>query len=222
MVFPRPIAAVVFDMDGLLIDTEVFWRDGMIAEAKARGLDLPLATFKRMIGTPAAHTRQVIFEQFGDDFPIEDYLEGAARRFHDTVDLENLLKTGVVDLLDLLDRLGLPKAIATSSPHDAVQAHLGPSGLMGRFQAIVARGDYANGKPAPDPFLTAAAALGVAPELCLALEDSHNGVRAAHAAGMMTVMVPDLLEPNEEMHDKCVHVAESLLVVMALVERSRA
>jgi HAD superfamily hydrolase (TIGR01509 family) len=220
MVFPRPIAAVVFDMDGLLIDTESLWREGMMEEARAMGLDLPLAAFKRMVGAPGTLTRQILFEQFGGDFDAEAYLDGAARRFYEMLDFETLLKAGVVELLDVLDELGLPKAIATSSPHEAVQRHLGPMGLIERFQAVIARSDYVNGKPAPDPFLTAAAALGVAPELCLALEDSHNGVRAAHAAGMMTVMVPDLLEPTEEMHDKCVHVAESLHAVKALVERA--
>jgi beta-phosphoglucomutase-like phosphatase (HAD superfamily) len=70
---------------------------------------------------------------------------------------------------------------------------------------------------APDPFLTAARRLGVAPEDCLGLEDSHNGVRAAHAAGLMTIMVPDLLDPTEEMREKCVHIARSLEEVRGLL-----
>ena len=221
MAFPSTIAAVVFDMDGLLIDTEIFWRDAMLNEARAMGLELPLATFMRMVGAPGTLSRQILLGQFGENFDVEAYLEGAATRFHATFNAENMLKAGVIELLDELDRIGLPKAIATSSPHEAVRHHLGPSGLIDRFQAVIARSDYVNGKPAPDPFLTAAAALGVAPEHCLALEDSHNGVRAAHAAGMMTVMVPDLLEPNEEMHDKCVHIAESLHAVMALLQRAK-
>jgi len=220
-VFPRPIHAVVFDMDGLLIDTEVGWRDAMIHVAAAQGRELTLATFQSIVGTPAAHTRQVLLATFGEDFDVETYLAAAAARFHAVVDTENLLKTGALELLDFLEAHGIPKAIATSSQHASVQTHLGPGGVAARFQAIIASGDYAKGKPAPDPLLTAAKALGVAPELCLALEDSHNGVRAAHAAGMMTVMVPDILEPTEEMHDKCVHIAESLHHVRELVEQSR-
>jgi len=217
MAFPRPVKAVVFDMDGLLINTEVLWRDGMIGAAKAIGLDLPMDAFKRIIGTPAARTREILHEEFGDDFDVDAYLDDAARRFHEDVDLENLLKAGVIELLDHLDQAGLPRAIATSSPHEAVEAHLTPSGVLTRFDAVIARGDYEQGKPAPDPFLNAAKALGVAPEDCLALEDSHAGVRAAHAAGMMTVMVPDLLDPTEEMREKCVHIAESLHHVRALL-----
>jgi beta-phosphoglucomutase-like phosphatase (HAD superfamily) len=82
---------------------------------------------------------------------------------------------------------------------------------------VVARGDYPRGKPNPDPFLTAAGAIGVEPAHCLALEDSHNGVRAAHGAGMMTVMVPDLLEPTEEMLSLCVRILNSLHEVPALI-----
>ncbi|WP_275427111.1 HAD family hydrolase, partial [Stenotrophomonas maltophilia] len=85
----------------------------------------------------------------------------------------------------------MPRAIATSSTHRSVQHHLAAHGLLGRFDDIVAHGDYTRGKPAPDPFLQAAGRLGVEPEFCLALEDSHNGVRSASSAGMMTVMVPD-------------------------------
>ncbi len=81
---------------------------------------------------------------------------------------------------------------------------------MDRFDQIICRGDYENGKPAPDPFLTAAERLGVQPRLCLALEDSHVGVRSASAAGMMTVMVPDLLEPTEALRAQCVLVARDL------------
>ncbi len=108
------------------------------------------------------------------------------------------LKPGVVELLDCLDAHKLPRAIATSSSHKTAQHHLAFHNLAGRFHHVVASGDYAAGKPAPDPYLMAADRLGVAPGLCLALEDSYNGVRSASAAGMMTIMVPDLLEPTDE------------------------
>jgi HAD superfamily hydrolase (TIGR01509 family) len=134
------------------------------------------------------------------------------------VDLQ--LKAGVVELLDDLDALGLPRAIATSSTHASVERQLG--GMTGRFQAVVAHGDYARGKPSPDPFLTAAERLGVVPSACLGLEDSHNGVRAAHAAGLMTIMVPDLLEATEEMRGLCVAVAETLHDVRDLLAAQRS
>jgi beta-phosphoglucomutase-like phosphatase (HAD superfamily) len=91
-----------------------------------------------------------------------------------------------------------------------VKHHLAAHDLAHRFHEIVAAGDYARSKPAPDPFLKAAERLGVDPRNCLALEDSFNGVRSASAAGMMAVMVPDLLQPTEEIRDLCALVVGSL------------
>ena len=217
MVFPLPIHAVVFDMDGLLIDTEVVFRDVILGLCAERGHEMPLSVFQQMIGVPNAGSVEMLLAHYGPDFDCQRLFDDSWARFAEVVEVENLVKAGVVELLDWLDSRGLPKAIATSSPRDSVDHHLGPNGLIHRFDAIVTRGDYDRGKPAPDPFLTAAARLGVAPAHCIALEDSHNGVRAAHAAGMMTIMVPDLLEPNEEMRDKCVRIAASLHEVRDLI-----
>src|SRR5436190_10585789 len=118
-------------------------------------------------------------------------------------------------MLDQLPRL--PRAIATSSSRTTVERHLTSHSLMDRFVEIICRGDYEKGKPAPDPFLKAAERLGVEPRLCLALEDSHNGVRSASAAGMITVMVPDLLEPTHEIRACCTFVVGDLHEVQRLI-----
>ncbi len=222
MVFPRPIRAVVFDMDGLLLDTEVRYKDVILAAAADRGPPLPVDVFNRMIGTPLSHSLQVLGEFYGPDYDGEALFADATERFRVLTLGEDLLKSGVRELLDHLDELKIPRAIATSSSHDSVRRHLEPNGVLARFNAVIARGDYANGKPAPDPFLTAAKALGVPPEECLGLEDSYNGVRAAHAAGMMTVMVPDLLAPTDEMRDLAVAIADSLHHVLDLVKAHQA
>ncbi|MDF2901756.1 MAG: hydrolase, haloacid dehalogenase-like family [Phenylobacterium sp.] len=217
MSLPRAPLAVVFDMDGLLCDTEVAYRDAMIAVAAEDGYEMPLSLFQSMIGLPGPSSDRKVLDHFGADFAIEDF----NNRVRDHVDaacaIGIALKAGVVELLDHLDELNLPRAIATSSSHRAVQSHLGHSGIIPRFNTVVARGDYVLGKPNPDPFLTAAERLGIAPEFCLALEDSHNGVRAAFSAGMMTIMVPDLLDPTPEMHDLCVRIARDLHEVQALI-----
>jgi HAD superfamily hydrolase (TIGR01509 family) len=123
------------------------------------------------------------------------------------------LKQGVIELLDLLDQRDLPRAIVTSSSHKTVDAYLGSTGILPRFNAVIACGDYGRGKPHPDPFLRAAAALAKHPARCLVLEDSYNGIRAAHAAGMITIMVPDLLDATDEMRELCHAVAKSLHIV---------
>ncbi|MEJ0064350.1 MAG: HAD family phosphatase [Caulobacteraceae bacterium] len=222
MAFPHPIRAVVFDMDGLLVDTEALIRDLMIKAALARGAHLPFEVFQRMVGLPDQASNAIARAHFGDDFPLEELLADVSANVRAACEVGVALKTGVIELLDHLDAAKIPRAICTSSSHAAVQRTLGPSGIIPRFDAIVASGDYPRGKPNPDPFLTAAARLGVAPQDCLALEDSHNGVRAAHAAGMMTVMVPDLLEPTDEMREKCHAIAESLHHVRELIDLAGA
>jgi HAD superfamily hydrolase (TIGR01509 family) len=222
MVFPRQIRAVVFDMDGLLVDTEVLIRDLMVAAAPRYGAEFPEHVFMRMVGLPNAASDAVAREHFGPDFPLEALYAEVTTHIHAACEAGVALKAGVVELLDHLDAMELPRAICTSSSHTAVQRTLGPSGILPRFDTVVAAGDYPRGKPNPDPFLTAAARLGVDPADCLALEDSHNGVRAAHAAGMMTVMVPDLLAPTDEMHSLCLAIAQSLHHVREMIEAAHA
>jgi HAD superfamily hydrolase (TIGR01509 family) len=218
MSLPRTVKAVVFDMDGLLFDSESVYRDAMMATARDWGLEMTNDFFLNLVGAPWAGNVPMLRDHYGPDFDTEAFRREATRRFHLVADAEICLQAGVLEILDALDQLSLPRAVATSSMHPTVQHHLGQHGLLERFDALVAQGDYARGKPAPDPFLTAAGRLGVAPEDCLALEDSHNGVRAAHAAGMMTIMVPDLLDATEEMHSLCVRIARDLHEVRELLE----
>jgi HAD superfamily hydrolase (TIGR01509 family) len=220
MVFPRPIRAVIFDMDGLLIDSESLVRRGLIQAAAGLGYEMPVSLCEAMIGLPDGQGRKLIQDHFGPDFSMERYLIEERRQITELLADGVALKAGALELLDHLDALGLPRVIATSSSRESARRHLGHHGVFDRFQAVVAREDVARHKPYPDPFLKAAGLLGVEPPSCLALEDSHNGVRAAHASGMMTVMVPDLLRPTAEMRDKCVLIAESLHRVLEIVELS--
>ena len=221
MRFPRPVAGVVFDMDGLLIDTEALWREVQLAEAEAQGVDLPLAVIERLIGQRWQVNRLILQDHFGPDFDVEAYVQATVRR-HDAACGDGVaLKAGVVELLDLLDELGLPRAICTSSDRSVVDFRLGPIGLVDRFHAVVANEDCTEGKPHPEPYLNAARALGLDPADCLALEDSHSGVRSAHAAGMMTVMVPDLLAATPEIKPLCLAVADSLHQVREALAASR-
>jgi HAD superfamily hydrolase (TIGR01509 family) len=131
------------------------------------------------------------------------------------------LRPGARELVTYLAEQSVPQAIATSSRRPTVERYLGRVGLRDRFAAIVSREDVKNPKPAPDPFLKAAARLGLAPGDCLALEDSYHGITAAHAAGMMTIMVPDLLAATDAVRAKCIAVADDLHVVGALLRKAR-
>ena len=210
MPFPRPVKAVVFDMDGLLVDTESVVFRAMQRAAGAISSEMPFATFQRMVGLQHAHSDLILIEHFGDGFDLAAWSEAVSAHFREELAAGIALKAGAVEILDTLDDLGLPRAIATSSSLESVRASLGPHSLVDRFHALITRDVQTMGKPHPEPFLKAAAALGLAPADCLALEDSHNGVRAASAAGMMTVMVPDMLDPTEEMATLCVRIARDL------------
>ncbi|HEY8616959.1 HAD family phosphatase [Phenylobacterium sp.] len=218
MSLPRPVKAVVFDMDGLLVDTEAVYCEALTLTAAEMGFELPTEVLHRMIGHAWAGSAVVLREHFGQDFDTDALREQSTRKFYEIAEAEVALKAGVTEILDELDRLGLPRAIATSSRRHDVEHHMSAHGLLDRFHAVLANGDYPKPKPDPSPYLTAAAALGVAPEDCLALEDSHNGVRAAAGAGMMTIMVPDLLHPTEEMHALCVRIARDLHEVRELLQ----
>ncbi|MBY5846401.1 HAD family phosphatase [Rhizobium leguminosarum] len=217
MKLPHIPAALIFDMDGLIFDTEALYQQAFLAASSARGYNLPITLIQSTIGVPWVKSRLLILEQMGSDFPVDQYGEAVTDHFTLLATDQLRLKPGVIELLDVLDQLKLPRCIATSSSHSTVQSHLSARGLAGRFDAVIAHGDYAASKPAPDPFLTAAKRLSVEPALCLALEDSFNGVRSASAAGMMTFMVPDLLSPTPEIHSLCTGVVSDLHAVCKLI-----
>ncbi len=219
MTLPRQVRAVVFDMDGLLVDTEQVVFRAMQAAAAGIGGEIPFPVFQRMLGLQHAASDLILVEHFGKDLDLEGWSAAVSHHFQAELALAGIaLKGGVVEILNHLDAVGLPRAIATSSSRQAVEQSLGPYGLVGRFDAVISRELQTRGKPHPEPFLKAAEALGVDPADCLALEDSHNGVRAAHAAGMMTIMVPDMLDPTEEMHEMCLRIASDLHEVRELLE----
>ena len=221
MNLPRFPTAVIFDMDGLLFDTEALYQRAIAAAAAEGGHDVSEAS-RLMIGRPVSQSRPLLVELYGPAFPLDEFFGAMFRHFDVMAATDLALKPGVVELLDTLDDLRLPRAIATSSANHRVQGHLTAHNLLGRFHAIVGHGDYAASKPAPDPFLVAGKRLGAEPRLCLALEDAPNGVRSAAAAGMMTVMVPDLLQPTDGIRALCSFIAHDLHAVRQSVLNAKA
>jgi HAD superfamily hydrolase (TIGR01509 family) len=217
MSLPRPVAAVVFDMDGVLFDTETQYEKAVIAAGRQIGIDMTSEFFRGAVGSPWPVVREQMLAHFGPDLAVEDLAEISRGIFRELTETQEILKPGVRELLDLLDALQLPRAVATSSSRATVERHLKRHALFDRFHGIAAHGDYARHKPHPDPFLKAAELLGVDPRACLAVEDSHHGVRSASSAGMMTVMVPDLLPATDEICALCLHVVPDLHEVRRLI-----
>jgi HAD superfamily hydrolase (TIGR01509 family) len=221
MKLPRNARAVIFDMDGLIFNTEVIYRDAVMAAAVDGGHDISLEFYLSTVGLSSEATRAAFIERHGKAFDYDTFWTAASNRFKALSKLQLRLKAGVIELLHYLDEAGLPRAICTSSRHEDVQRNLAALDLLDRFQTVIARGDYISGKPHPEPFLKAAERLGVAPEFCVALEDSYHGVRSASGAGMMTIMVPDLFPPTPDIEALCVGIAQDLHQVCGWI-RSQA
>lgn len=193
------VRAVVFDMDGLLIDSERLAMESLVSAGVELGYDMPIEFCRAMIGIPADKCRELAVAAHGPDFPLEEYFQLHDEHLRQLVDDGRLTtKPGASALLDELERQGIPKAIATSSSRDRADHHLELAGLAERFDAVITRQDVVNGKPDPEPYLKAAATLGHELNHTLALEDSTNGLRAAHAAGLRCILIPDLVQPTEE------------------------
>ena len=216
----RKPRAVLFDMDGVIFDTEVLYRDAVLKAAKDNGFSLPVSIYLETIGLPGPDARDLLQNYLGEEISIDGLWSRASAHFHTMVKTELRLKTGLLEMLTRLEDLQIPCAIATSSDRDTVQSHLFATGLHERFEIIIAHGDYAAGKPDPEPYLKAAERLGVPPEACVALEDSHNGILAASRAGLMAIMVPDLVQPTPDIACLCECVANDLHAAWAIIANS--
>lgn len=217
MTLPRPVRAVVFDMDGLLVDTETVVFRAMNRATQGIADEFPMSTFRQMVGLPNHASDAIVLSHFGAGFDLGSWNAAVSAHFREELAAGIALKAGVLEILDHLDAVRLPRAIATSSSLESVRHSLGPHSIVDRFHALITRDVQTHSKPHPEPFLKAAEALGIDPADCLALEDSHNGVRSASSAGMMTVMVPDMLDPTEEMHSLCVRIARDLHEVRTML-----
>jgi HAD superfamily hydrolase (TIGR01509 family) len=219
-VFEEPVEAVIFDMDGTLLDSEAVYTAGLQGAARAVGLEMSLAFCHATIGVPGPDRDRMLQQHFGPDFDLAAFRGHFSTIVQQRMSERVPVKAGVVELLDFLDAQGLPLAVATSARRTTAERNLGRAGLLDRFRTVAARDDVERAKPAPDLYLEAARRLGVAPQHCVAFEDSSIGILAAHAAGMRAVMVVDILPPTDEARAKCLHVAADLHEVLSLM-RSR-
>ncbi len=214
----KPVEAVLFDMDGLLIDTEAVYIDALQDAARDLEVEMSLEFCHSMIGISGRECDVMIQNFYGSTFRIENFRERFSGHAKRRLDAHLPVKTGVVEMLDFLTGRGLKLAVATGSGRVTADRHLARAGLIDRFAAVATRDDVVNAKPAPDVYLEAARRLGVAPERCIAFEDSNVGLTAAHAAGTMAFMVPDILPPLPEVRAKCLRVFDDLHAARRVLE----
>lgn len=193
------IKAVLFDLDGLILDTEKLLVKYWLQAANEAGFPMQEehALHIRSLGRKFAIP--YLFEIFGPEF---DYMKVRSRRMELMAEhirqygLEK--KPGLEELLSFLQKNRIPAAVTTATDRLRAEGYLQQTGLLQYFSGIICAAMVENGKPAPDIYLFAAQRLGLKPQECMALEDSPNGIRAASSAGCVTVMVPDLTEPDDE------------------------
>ena len=209
--------AVIFDMDGLMIDSErvsiACWSEA----AAELGPPLDETFFVRMVGLGDRDSQALLRGQGVSDAVIA----AMAARCHDLYETRTQtglpLRPGIVELLELLKTHGIPRAVATTTRQPRANRKLAAAGLLPYFDAVITSSDVAHPKPAPDIYLLAAQRLGKDPERCLALEDSPAGTRAAVAAGMTVIQVPDLVHPDEELRALGHRIVGSLVDAHALL-----
>jgi HAD superfamily hydrolase (TIGR01509 family) len=206
------IAALVFDFDGLILDTELPEYTTVKAEFEAHGVELPLDQWLDIIGrADQPHWLDWLEDVVG--VPIQREIVHARRlaQHHEMI-LRSAVLPGVVDLLDQAGERGIPAAVASSSPRRWVAGHLERLGLLERFSAVRTRDDVERAKPWPDLFLAAVDAVGAEPAAAVAFEDSHHGARAAIDAGLFCVVAPNPVTRAQD-HSHAHLVVDSLAEV---------
>jgi HAD superfamily hydrolase (TIGR01509 family) len=212
-------SAVIFDMDGLMLDSERVYKDVFNRAAADCGIAFADELHERLLGRTSADTEVILRARWNDDALYDRFMDRARHHYAVCFDAAPLpVKRGLHELLDLIESRGVPKVVATSTRRTGALPRLEQVGLLHRFHSVTTGDQVKRGKPAPDIFLLAAGTIPVEPTRCVVLEDSEAGVAAAHAAGMTVCMVPDLKQPCDETRSKAQGVYESLVEVRQWLE----
>lgn len=229
MLGSRKIAAmrsrgVILDMDGLMLDTEPFYKRAWQEAIRRLGHELSDEKFRSFSGKSDTDSEAALLEELGPHFPLSDFQAAWPALWHEEVRARGVpTKPGIPGLLSTLRDYGVPTAVATSSPAARAELALREAGIAEYFSVVVTCEAGSRGKPAPDIFLAAARRLEVPAPACVVLEDSDSGAQAAVAAGMRVIVIPDLHEPSQQTRAiaAAVHASaeEALPVLLELLAR---
>ena len=213
-----PVSGVLFDMDGLVVDTEWMYSRFWMEACRFYGFPMTKEQSLQMRSLNHSLGQAKLHELFGEGADYET-IRKKRIALMDAYVLENGVapKPGIYELLDALDEKHVPRAVASSSPQARIRAYLEPLGLYHRFGRIVTAYDVPHGKPEPDIYLKGAEVLGLVPESCLALEDSPSGILSASRAGCLSVVIPDQDQPDVDTLSRVYAKADSLADIIGLL-----
>ncbi|HEY1790580.1 MAG TPA: HAD family phosphatase [Verrucomicrobiae bacterium] len=212
--------AIIFDMDGLLLDSERPYRDAWLVVSNQRGYPLSESIYVKAVGRDDRDTREIFCTHFGNDFPYDEICADVRVMMdRHTADAGHALKDGVVEVLEYLAQCSIPCVVATSTMRQKALARLGQSNILRYIREVSGGDEVTKGKPEPDLYLLAAKKLGVAPDQCLAFEDSAPGARAAHKAGMRVIVIPDLVPPPDDVRGFSLNIFSSLRHARPAIEQ---
>lgn len=191
------VKAVIFDMDGLMIDSERVTFEGYQKVMGKMGLSISKDFYKQLLGKPIKGIYQCFYDTYGNDFPIASVIKEVHQYMADLFENEGVpLKTGLINLLEYLKTHQYKTIVATSSNRDRVDAILTRANIMQYFDDSICGDEVTHGKPHPEVFLNSCKKLGVQPEEAIVLEDSEAGIQAAHSANISVLCVPDMKYPE--------------------------
>lgn len=215
MIEQAPPRAVLFDLDGTVLDTEKLAHRCFHQACADVGWQVDDGLYLQCVGTTYQATAQILREDLGHHFPLEEMRQRWGVHYRRYIEKQPVaIKPGIEDLLRYLRCQSIPMAVVTSSRRPEVETKLGMCGLLDFFNLLVCADEALAGKPDPAPYLLASLKLQVSPDKCWALEDSDNGTRSAHAAGTRVFQIPDMVPPGTSMLDLGHRIVDSAHVVL--------
>lgn len=209
----------IFDMDGLLFDTERLYQESWMILAEQFG-QTPDPEFPKAVCGSNGDTMRAIIRAYYPNVDADAFMQACLNRVDGILETSVPEKPGIREMLDYLRAHGVKTAVASSSRLELIEHNLALAGIRDRFDALVSGEEVAHGKPAPDIFLLAAERIGCAPEDCYVFEDGANGIRAGAAAGCTTAMVVDLSEPTDELRALCAGIYSGLPEALAAIQNA--